>query len=257
MISSRRRRRFLLFGGEASPFDPTKLPNIVALYDISRLDSLFQEIADPETPAAVDGPVGTIVDLTGNGNDWIAPTEGQRPILRESNGIYWLEFDGEDDELVMPANVIDHSNDLYVITAGKWRDVQNDFPYWIGTDPLDNGTLFHINDFGPDAWAGVLTDNAGFVGDYFDPGIGGTHVYEIAHKTSEGTTRVRMDGTEIVNVSVEEPTEIVPPSGSYLIGTRAAEIDVHVMAILNGAGVADIDWLELRKWAAGKAGVTL
>lgn len=101
MISSRRRRRFLLSGGEASPFDPTKLPNLVALYDISDLSTLFVERtgASASTPASVNGVVGTVLDLSGNGNHATAPSDAARPILRESNGLYWLEGDGVDDLL--------------------------------------------------------------------------------------------------------------------------------------------------------------
>lgn len=51
-------------------------------------------------PALPDDPVARIDDMSGNGNHATQATVAARPILRQSGGIYWLEFDGVDDALV-------------------------------------------------------------------------------------------------------------------------------------------------------------
>lgn len=101
-----------------STFHPTQLPGLVALYDISDLSSLFVERtgASASTPASVDGVVGTVLDLSGQGNHVTAPSDAARPILRESNGLYWLEGDGVDDRLrsVLPDAVV---SDTWFVSA--------------------------------------------------------------------------------------------------------------------------------------------
>lgn len=64
-----------------------------ALYDISQLNTLFSDrSATPSTPASVDGVVGTILDMSGNDNHMIAPSDGARATLRQSGDYYYLEF---------------------------------------------------------------------------------------------------------------------------------------------------------------------
>jgi hypothetical protein len=63
------------------------------------------------TPAAVGDPVGTIVNLGTFGGYWTAPSDAARPILRETGGKRWLEFDGVDD-------VIDYRNRSLFLQRG-------------------------------------------------------------------------------------------------------------------------------------------
>lgn len=60
---------------------------------------MFQSIDSATTAAAVNSPVGWINDKSGNGHHLQAPTTGARPILRQSGSLYYLEFDGTDDQL--------------------------------------------------------------------------------------------------------------------------------------------------------------
>jgi hypothetical protein len=64
--------------------------------DPSDMSSMFQDSA-ATTAAAIDSPVGKILDKSGNGNHAVQTTAGKRPILRFSGGLYYLEFDGTDD----------------------------------------------------------------------------------------------------------------------------------------------------------------
>lgn len=70
-------------------------------FDPSDLTSMYQGRTGT-TAAAVDSPVGQLLDKSGNGNHAVAPTDAARPILRESGGLYYLEFDGSDDCFITP-----------------------------------------------------------------------------------------------------------------------------------------------------------
>jgi hypothetical protein len=67
--------------------------------DPSDLSTMFQDDGGT-TPAAVDAVVGLIRDKSGRGNHAPQTSSGNRPILRFSGGLYYLEFDGSDDFLV-------------------------------------------------------------------------------------------------------------------------------------------------------------
>jgi hypothetical protein len=72
-----------------------------ALYIVSQLSSVFQDrSATPSTPASVNGPVGTILDLSGNNNHWIAGSDAKRPILRQSGSLFFLQSDGVSQSMV-------------------------------------------------------------------------------------------------------------------------------------------------------------
>lgn len=70
------------------------------IYDVQTLSSMFQDVAGT-VEAVVDGPVGRINDLSGNGNHATQAIEANRPTLRHSGAYgYYLEGDGVNDQLV-------------------------------------------------------------------------------------------------------------------------------------------------------------
>lgn len=106
----------------ASAFSPASLfsnGEEGAWYDPSDLSTLFEE--DGTTPASVDGPVGKILDKSGNGNHLIQTTETKCPTLRLAGGLYYLEFDGIDDGL--QASAIDFTGtDAMSVFAGARKE---------------------------------------------------------------------------------------------------------------------------------------
>tara|TARA_R110000823_G_scaffold29141_4_gene84673 strand:+ start:5408 stop:7372 length:1965 start_codon:yes stop_codon:yes gene_type:complete len=68
-------------------------------YDPSKLFSMKQN-SNGTVDAVVGQPVGYIEDLSGNGHHAIQATSTKKPILRETGGLYSLDFDGVDDGLV-------------------------------------------------------------------------------------------------------------------------------------------------------------
>lgn len=62
-------------------------------FDVSDLAAMFQDDAGT-VPAAVDAPVGRILDRSGNGFHAVQPAAAARPVLRLAGGRHYLEFNG-------------------------------------------------------------------------------------------------------------------------------------------------------------------
>ncbi len=84
-------------GGEWSP----ALVSAAVWIDPSDLGTLFQERtgATAATPAVIDGVVGTLANKGSLGGYFVADGDANRPILRNSGEVFWLEFDGAGDGL--------------------------------------------------------------------------------------------------------------------------------------------------------------
>lgn len=66
--------------------------------DISDLSTLYQDrSATPTTPAGVGDVVGTILDVSGNGNHWIATDDAHRGVLTLDGGRPYIAMDGDRD----------------------------------------------------------------------------------------------------------------------------------------------------------------
>ena len=91
--------------GEAGfAFDPASLfaaSEPGAWLDPSDPATLFSDTAGT-TQAGIGDPVALVLDKSGNGNHATQPTLASRPILRESDGLRYLELDGVDDFLFTP-----------------------------------------------------------------------------------------------------------------------------------------------------------
>jgi hypothetical protein len=85
-------------------------------YDPSDLSTVFQDAAGT-IAGAVDQPVGRILDISGNGNHASQAVSGDRPTLRSSGGLYWLEFvAGVNDEL-RTSNFLTNSLGFYCVAG--------------------------------------------------------------------------------------------------------------------------------------------
>ena len=90
----------------SSVFTPASLflnSEVGAWYDPSDLSTVWQDSART-TPGAVDSPVGAIDDKSGNGNHLTQATADNRPILRQSGSLFYIERDGSNDELFTGAD---------------------------------------------------------------------------------------------------------------------------------------------------------
>lgn len=110
-------------GGEWTP----ALVSAAVWIDPSDLGTMFQERtgATATTPAVIDGAVGTMANKGALGGYFIADGDANRPILRNSGDVFWLEFDGAGDGLRLtlgasqtPATVT--SVCAWQIAGGSW-----------------------------------------------------------------------------------------------------------------------------------------
>lgn len=69
-------------------------------YDPSDISTLFQDEAGTIPVTAAGQAVGRMLDKSGRGNHATQAVTASKPILRQSGGRYYLEFDGLDDFLV-------------------------------------------------------------------------------------------------------------------------------------------------------------
>jgi hypothetical protein len=67
------------------------------LYDFQNGSTLFTERSSPSTPAGSGDPVGTIIDLSPNGNNGVAPSDDARAVMQISGGVYQIAPDATDD----------------------------------------------------------------------------------------------------------------------------------------------------------------
>lgn len=94
--------------GGAVAWTPASISAPVWL-DVSDLSTMFQERtgAGATTAAAVDAVVGSRFNKGTLGGWAVCASDAQRPILRtDGAGHYWLEYDGTNDNFVMPSSVL-------------------------------------------------------------------------------------------------------------------------------------------------------
>jgi hypothetical protein len=111
----------------------------------SDLGTLFQERtgASATTPSEVDGVVGTMLDKSGNGHHFVAPSDDARPLLRNSGSLYWLEFDGVDDTLSV---TFGHTHDQPFEAVSAFRRLDSEATAWIIGSGSASGQIIFVND---------------------------------------------------------------------------------------------------------------
>lgn len=107
----------------APAWTPAQLfPNAGVWLDPSDLSTLFKLSTDSTPNVAVGDPVGKILDKSGNGNHAVQATSGARPTLQSSGGVYWLAFDGVDDQLATSAINLSAAMPVTVAHATRFSD---------------------------------------------------------------------------------------------------------------------------------------
>jgi hypothetical protein len=92
-----------------------------AWYDPSDLSTLFQDSAGTTPVTASGQPVGKMLDKSGNGNHVIQATAAARPLLVVASSLYYLQFDGVDDDLRVNSPNLRIVGDL-TLSAGMYKN---------------------------------------------------------------------------------------------------------------------------------------
>lgn len=111
------------------PFDPLSLfagSEVGVIYDPFDLASMFQDSAGT-VPAAIDSPVGLILDKSGGARHASQATSSRRPILRQDGQRSYLEFDGVDDFLRATFTISEPFTRIGGIRQISWTDQERIF----------------------------------------------------------------------------------------------------------------------------------
>jgi len=112
-----------------------------AFYQPSDLSTLYSDIAGT-TAAVVNGPVGKMLDKSGNGNHLTSPVDACRPILRQSGALYYLEFDGTDDGMRAAFAMTQPMDRISSVRQISWTSPDNIF------SDYDNGVVLALGQDG-------------------------------------------------------------------------------------------------------------
>ena len=129
--------------GSARAVQPATLfnGNTGGWWDPADLSTLFQDSAGTTPVTAAGQPVGRMNDKSGNGNHLLQPTSGKRPLLQTGSGLWWLAFDGVDDDLTAMFAL---AQPVTRITAARNVVWSLNARMWDGGTGNTNG-LFHSN----------------------------------------------------------------------------------------------------------------
>ena len=256
----RRRRRM------AAPFSPASLfanGEQGAWYEPSPT-TCFTDTAGT-TPAGVGDAVARINDLSGNGNHATQATSGARPILRQSGGLYYLEFDGTNDcfvtssidftgtdKMTICAGLDKESNSITILAELSATIGSNARAFYLvaGEDLSSRYSSMSRGDFGASGGRIAKFTASGYAPD--------TAVITATHDISGDLSTIRRNG-----VAGASATEDKGPGnfGSYplFIGARNQSslfFDGNLYSmVIRGAETADVSDLEAH--VAAKTGVTL
>ena len=219
------------------------------VYDVSDLSSMNTEPDQSGSVPAVGDEVRFIADKSGGGNHATSPSFAKSPVLRQDgNNKYYLEFDGEDDELITQSNVNVSGNSAreLVGAAGPQgltmalNPIANNFERWTVRD--DEGNLRaeiqgagRTASFSIDGVIGVRLPSGGTFGD---------------HILSNGTTDESASGTDTVN-TVASPLYI-----GRQVGTVYREVDFYGCTFIDKILTAQ-QRDDARHYYAEKRGVVL
>jgi hypothetical protein len=102
----------------ATPADLFRQGEQGAWYDPSDFSTMFQDSAGSTPVTGTGQPVGRINDKSGRGNNATQGTAAARPVLQQDgNGLYYLDFDGTDDELATAAIDFSATDEMTVIAG--------------------------------------------------------------------------------------------------------------------------------------------
>jgi hypothetical protein len=125
-------------------FLPTSIASLLWWYDPYDLSTMFQDDAGTTPVTAANQTVGRILDKSGNGYHRIQPSADSRPILRNSGGLWYLEYDGVDDGMYTVGNVNHSVSDEVTVCMGmrKLSDAALAAAYSLSSTPTStNGTF--------------------------------------------------------------------------------------------------------------------
>jgi hypothetical protein len=239
-----------------------------AWYDPSDLASMFQDAAGT-IAAAVDQPVGRILDKSGRGNHATQATAAARAILRTAGGLYWLEFDGSNDFLQTAAFALNATGTTATLTyssrvTGSATGVMFELNSNYNSAPGALGAF--VNDGAVGRTGAGVRGSVASAGCYLDQALNASavvsHLYDTAAASAVDAVVSRLNGTQQAPVS---PYGGAPGGQTFslaynlFIGARAGVSLPTGMrfygAVLLGRKASAQEIKDSELWLATKAGL--
>ncbi len=219
----------------------------------SAAESTFQDrSATPSTDAGNGDPVGTMLDLSGNGHEVIAPSDGARPTRTDSGGLSYLDFDGSTDELRQQATLSLGTGSF--ICAGIQKKVDtDDVTRVIGSASVGQMRVTSAGSF--DCTVGNATVGNGRI----NHTIGNTadaQVLSWGRSSDENNAYLREDGTEVRTRNHLVTSHNQAWALGSNVGSQFTSYRLYALVFLNkyptSGEIADVE-----AWVAERTGVTL
>jgi len=252
-------------GGSEPAFDPATLfaaGEKGVWYDPSDFSTMWQDTAGTSPVTAVGQSVARIDDKSGNGKHATQANPASRPLLQESGGKYYLDFDGADDSLATAA--IDFSaSDEMTICVGVRKEIDSGTRMIVALrdSPVTNGSValtgptFTAPTFGYSSQGTALAANNINNATYAAPFLG---VVSTRSKISTDYLSGRINAVGVFSSTSNQGTgnyandAIYIAKSSYYTDYFNGRI---YQVIVRGAATADPTAVEA--YVAGKTGVTL
>ena len=230
-----------------------------AWYDPSDLSTLFEE--DGTTPASVNGPVGKILDKSGNGNHLIQTTETKCPTLKLASGLYYLEFDGVDDGLQSAAVDFTGTNTMSVFSGARKEADEVAVVAELSNNVGGSNGAFRIASISSNVWRytskGTSGVNANATG--YTPPV--TSVLTGLSDITNDVNTIRVDGVEKASPTANQGDG---PYGNWPLNLGARnsgallQLDGRVYGlIVRGALSNASEIASTESYIAGKTGVAI
>lgn len=174
-------------------------------YDPSDLSTMWEDL-DGNVPASVGSAIARLDDKSGNGLHLTQSVSASRPILKESSGVFYLDFDGIDDFMTrsIPARTV---TSFLVCTAVRENERKNSSLYGFSYPST------YVSKF----VASAPNANGGYVFDWYNTahrisgtwpiGVGGGAV--VTHYRSGSTISVRANSTQLGQVNTTRSVSVV------------------------------------------------
>lgn len=226
-------------------FTPARLFRGVAglWYLPANLASMFQDSAGT-IPAAINSPVGKILDLSGNGIHATQSTDSQRPTLKQDGaGRCYLEFDGLSQFLTIDAGTTLTVSQSTIALAAKARNLTSTYQ---GGLQLVNQVLY-------------LSTNSNVWGGFNGVALNSSHAPSSTLVMVERTVAANNVDLFTNNYAPERKTDgaAFDVRGSYL-GTAAPGVQLGQMdfygCVVTASVLTDTDVYRTSRYLAGKSG---
>jgi hypothetical protein len=231
-------------------------------WDVSDLSTLYVERTGAlSTLASIDGPVGTVLDKSGNNHHAQAASDDTRPLLKQdSTGRYYLQFDGSNDYLAL-SPVIPFVADVGIEMFAGIDVYAPDSTYRIllsrdSSSPINTPAFYaDLGNFGtPGIYdGGNRTNNLSMYN-------GGLYVgawrVMLNGANRQGIVRVNRNqaSTEWTNIQVANE-QIVGINA--IAGVQSTQCKLYSLIVLSGPLMSDDFLTKVESHLAKKCGVTL